>query len=144
MFEEGLEKYLASQSKVNTILGTNRGDGTNGVFALIAPKQPTYPYIIYEQTGTETFESLQGVNKLQGTHYRFKCYAADYPTAARLCHAVLMVLNGLITTFQDADATQVQYAAKTNEGGLPVERELRSTTWGRYVDFHFLFIDSTP
>lgn len=142
MFEEGLEKYLASQSKVNMILGTSRGDGTTGVFALEAVKQPTYPYIIYEQVGSETFETLQGVNALCGATYRIKCYAADYPTAARLAHAVLMVLNSFTGTFGDADATVVRYCSKVTEGALPVERELRATTWGRFLEFKFLFVDT--
>lgn len=142
MLEEGLVKFLAANSGVNTLLGTSRSDKTNGIFALAAPKEVTLPYIVYEQTSSEPNETLEGVNKFQGARYRFKCYAADYPTAAHLCHKVRMALTGFIGTLGDSDATPVQYCTPVYEGPLPVEFEERFTILGRVIDFNILFVDT--
>jgi hypothetical protein len=142
MFEEGLVNLIAGNSGVNAILGTNRGDKTNGIFPLLAPKEVTIPYIIFEQVSNDTNETLEGVNKLQDARYRFRCYAADYPTAMRLYHKLKMALAGFTGTLTDADATPVQYCTPVFEAALPIERELRATIWGRVIDFKIMFVDT--
>lgn len=143
MLEEGLVALLAGNAGVSTLLGTHRSDGTNGIFALEALKDVTVPYIVYEQVSSDPNETMEGLNKFQGARYRFKCYAADYPTAARLCHAVRMCLGGFIGTLADKDSTPVQYCTPVFEGALPVEASLRATILGRAIDFALLFVDTT-
>jgi hypothetical protein len=142
MLEEGIEILLTKDSGVSALLGTNRGDGTNGLFANISVKQPTYPYIVYEKLSAESNETLEGLNKFQIARFRFKCYAADYPTAVKLAHKVRLALGGFAGTLQDSDATPLGNANPIFEADLPPEAALRATTWGRVIDFEFCFADT--
>jgi len=143
MLEEGLTKLIAGNSGVNTILGTNRSDKTNGIFPVLAPKEVTVPYIVFEQVSNDTNETLEGVNKLQDARYRFKCYAADYHTAMKLYHKLKMALAGFTGTLGDGDATPVSYCTPIFEAALPIEEAYRATIWGRVIDFRIFYTDTT-
>lgn len=142
MLEEGLEKLITADAGVKALLGSNRSDGTNGLFANLAVKQPTIPYIVYEKLSNEFNESLEGLNKFQISRFRYKCYAADYPTAVKLSHKLLLALGGFAGTLADADATPLQNAQPIFYADLPPEASLRATIWGRVIDFEFCFVDT--
>lgn len=142
MLEEGFERLLTADAGVKALLGSARSDGTNGMFANLAPKEVTIPYIVYEKLSGDPNETLEGLNKFQTARFRFKCYAADYPTAVKLAHKVRMALGGFAGTLADVDATPLQNALPIFESDLPEEFALRATIWGRVIDFEFCFVDT--
>ena len=142
MLEEGVVKLLATSANVTSLLGTNRSDKTNGVFPVLAPKEVTVPYIVYSKLSEDSNETLEGLNAFQTARFRFKCYAADYPTAVKLQRAVKLVLGGYSGTLADADATPLNDALPVFVGDVEPEEILQGTIYARVIDFDFAFVDT--
>src|SRR6266700_266280 len=113
MFSDGLFNCVITDTGVQTQLGTNRGDGTAGVFPMIAPEQATLPFMVYQLVSHEQVIAFEGVNRYQRSKFRFTCYGSTYRNAHLLCDALKNLLNGLFRFFNEG--TEVQGAWQTME-----------------------------
>lgn len=143
MLVEGLYKLLSTDSGIIALLGNARGDQTTGIFPVVAPKEVTVPYIVYEQASNNISMSMSGINRTQEGRFRFHCFAADYPTARKVAQAIKKTLGGLVGTLTDVDATPVQDATPNFEGDGPIDGELRNTIYHHIIDFDIWYVDTT-
>ena len=142
MLVEGLYLLLKADSGVQTQLGTpgTRSDQNSGIFPVQAPEECTMPYIVYQQVGADQVISFAGVNRTQEARFRFSCYATTYLGAKNLVKALKNVMNGLLTTLPDSEATPVMGAwLETEDDG--VESFTRGTIYADYVDYRIWFTD---
>jgi hypothetical protein len=144
MIIEGLYKLLTADSGVVALLGNARSDQTTGLFPVIAPKEVTMPYVVYEQVGGDNSNmSMEGLNRTQTARFRFHCYAADYATARKVAQALKKALAALRTTLADPDVTPVLDILPSFEADGPVDTETRNTIYNRVIDFEVWYVDTT-
>jgi uncharacterized protein DUF3168 len=144
MIIEGIYKLLTADSGVSTLLGTSRSDGTNGLFPVIAPKEVTLPYAVFEQTGNDNSNmTMEGLNRRQEGRFRFHCYAADYKTARALAQAIKKAFAAFNGTLGDPDATPVGDVTPAFEADGPIDTETRATIYNRIIDFYVWYVDTT-
>lgn len=138
LFEDGLFEFLTSDALVKSLLGTNRGDGTKGIFSTLAPEDVTLPYIVYKQVGQTPNVVFEGVNRLQESRYRFGCYGSPYKSAKQLARAVTFALNGYAGTWTNG----IEIQSATMEFVGDDEEDIpRGTIFASHVDIHFWWVD---
>src|SRR5579864_8837632 len=108
MFEEGLFSFLAGQSALTTLLGTSRGDGTNGIFPMQAPSNATLPYIVYQTVSGAPIYTYEGANKYTISRWRISCYGASQKAAVQVANVLKGILKNFVGTFTDPDSTVVE------------------------------------
>src|SRR5580704_4541649 len=92
MFIQGLISYIAANPGVQAQLGTQvvtkRGDKLSGVFPLLAPDGPTYPYVTVTQISGTNAESMVAMNRFTTARIRLSCYGSSYGQAKSLAEYV--------------------------------------------------------
>lgn len=140
MIFEGLHKLLAADTTLKALLGNARGDKTDGIFPMVAPKEVTVPYVVYLQVRATPLISYAGANRLTYTRWRYLCHAADYTTAKKVAEAVKGVLNGYKGTLTDSQATPVESSFLAFESDS-VDQDLKATIYNCVVDIDMQYVD---
>lgn len=138
MIQDGLVSLLGAAASINSLLGTSRGDGTPGVFGLLAISGATTPYIVYQRVAGDPEESYQGANKLHYARFRFSCHGSSYPSAVTLAEALKLFFATYTGTLPDGTVVQqVQQIFESDD----MEALPKGTLYGVHVDFAFCYID---
>jgi hypothetical protein len=139
LFEDGLFTFLSSDSGVQALVGTARGDGTKGVFPTLAPDAATLPYCVYVQVSAEPVLAFEGVNRFQYSRYRFSCYGATFKSAKQLARAIVSALNGFLGTWSNGIQIQGSYLELEAHNAEAVPH---GTIYSTHVDFRFCWVDN--
>ena len=84
MLVEALQGILTTDPGMLTFLGipATRPDSANGVWPVMAPDQPTMPYITYtEVTGDPLSVTYSGTGALTQERWRISCHGSTYRNA---------------------------------------------------------------
>jgi hypothetical protein len=142
MFQEGLYAYLKSQSSLTALLGTTRGDKTNGIFPMQAPGDATLPYISYARvSGAPIYTLVEGANRFHKSRFRFSVYAASQSDAVHVSEVIKKIFASFVGTFPDADATPVENVMLELEAD-DAESVPHGTIYACHLDFAFHYIDT--
>lgn len=138
MFSDGLFHYVTNDAGVKALLGATRADGTKGMFPMLAPEEATLPFIVYQQVSAEQVISFQGVNRFQGSKYRFSCYGDTYRKSNLLALALKNALDGLMTTFNDGSEVQGAWRSNEMDDSEPIPH---GTIFASHIDYDFKWTD---
>lgn len=137
IFQDGLQEFLAAQPLLTALLGTSRGDKTDGIFPMLALRQATLPYLVYQRITGAPVLSLQGANQLQDSRFRFSCYAASQRGAVQLAEALKFVLATWTGTLPNGIAVQnVMQLLEADD----VESIPNGTVYAVHLDFSFQYL----
>jgi hypothetical protein len=86
MIENYIFQHLSTSTAINNYVGAR-------IYPLIAPQNPTYPFIIYQRIGTIPAYALDGFGSLSNVSMQFDCYATNYGTIRSLSSALHTVMQ---------------------------------------------------
>lgn len=141
MFNEGLVKLIATTPAISTLLGTSRGDNTDGVFGVLAITNATMPYIVVARISGKPVMSFAGANKLHWAVFRITCHASGYTKAFKLAEQVKLLFASFTGQLPDTAATVVGHVEQENEvdGMEPMPH---GTIYSVHMDFKFGYVDN--
>jgi len=139
MFIEGLFSLLANDSGVSGILGTNRSDGTTGIFPNVAPDSVNIPYMVYTEVHREPILSYEGVNPLQTLRFQLACYGSPYLTVKQLAEAIKNVLDGFVGELSDGSVVGSSMPLSEHDESEPI---FHGTMYGVILDYSFVTTDA--
>lgn len=138
MFQDGLQSFLVAQPSLAALLGTSRSDKTNGVFPMLALRQATLPYVVYQRVSGKPAMSYQGANKWQDARFRFSCYAASQRIAVQLAEALKYVFGTWLGTLPDGTPVQnVMLELEADDS----ESVPNGTIYAVHLDYTFQYLD---
>jgi hypothetical protein len=140
MFQDGLESFLAAQSSLTALLGASRSDRTNGIFPMLALRQATLPYVVFQRVSGKPTYSYQGANRWQDARFRFSCYASSQRGAVLLAEAIKLVFATWTGTFPDGTPVQnvmLELEADDSES-IP-----NGTIYAVHLDYSFQYLDQS-
>jgi hypothetical protein len=138
MFQDGLQSFLTAQPLITALLGTSRSDLTKGVFPMLAVRQATLPYLVYQRVGGKPAYSYQGANRWQDARFRFSCYAASQRGSVLLAEAIKLVFAMWTGTLPDG--TPVQNVMLELEAD-DAESIPNGTIFAVHLDYSFQYLD---
>lgn len=137
MFVEGLVKLLATDPGVKALINPIGARTDNGIFPVVALKDVTYPYVVYQEIHSQPVISFQGTNPTTEYRYQFSCVAASFKLAKQLSNAVKNVLDGFIGPLGDPDNAALLQSIKLAENDDAVV-DLKATAYMIALDYHFI------
>ncbi len=141
MLVQGLFNLMLTNAGIQAVVGkpTQRSDGAPGIFPLLAPKEVTVPYVVYQQIDGKPITSLAGPNATQHAVFLVMCFAADYPTLKLLAKAVKSLFNGFTGTLSD---TSIVRSCFTYDRGDDMNADLKGTIYKTRIDVEMVFTDT--
>ena len=142
MLVEALQTKLTTDPGMIALLGTKaqRPDSKNGVFPVLAPDQPSMPYVVVDQvSGSPDDELFSGTGPLVGERWRLSCSGTTYKNAKTLAKYVKKLLLGWYGP-QTADQVFIQSVAWVMEAD-DAETMMKGTLFTTHLDFNFVYID---
>lgn len=107
---------------------------------MIAAKEPTLPYLVYQQIGRTSVLSFDGTNALQQARFRFSCYGSTYRNAKVFAEQVKALFDGLSEPQALSDGSFVDNVLPLTEIDT-AEEQLHGTVYSTHVDYYIWFLD---
>lgn len=85
-----IENYIFRHLSTSTAI---TGQVSQRIYPVIAPQNPTYPFIVYQRVGTSPDYTLAGFTSLSNVTIQFDCYATDHAGIRALSSAVHTVMQ---------------------------------------------------
>ena len=91
------------------------------VYALIAPSESTYPFIVYTPVSGEQILGINGLHGLERIRVQVDCYAKTYVEALGLQDEVLLAILAAKNTVSDVRMVLTDFESETRSYRVSVD-----------------------
>jgi hypothetical protein len=119
MIEEGLILLIQQDPTVSGLVSMTNG---NGVYGILAPKQPpSIPYLVVNRVTTNDTYTMAGADGLREVIFQIDCYATTWIQSRQVAQAVRMLLEDYQGNLPDTDSTAVAQVMTDKDWDMPYE-----------------------